>query len=584
MIITGKVWKYGDDVNTDVIYPGRYTYQLLDEKQIASHALEDLDPSFSTDFMAGDIVVGGKNWGCGSAREQAVKTLKYSGVSAIIAKSFARIYFRNCLNEGLLAITCPEAVEAVTKGETVSIDVENHRVKTDHGTFDFPSYPEYVMELVKAGGIVPFTKKKVNEKNRKRCSLPIGKHEQTVYLPKSSEILLPPQTEVVNDIKAEIRRAINEPIGSKKLSELAKGKHTAAIVINDITRPYPGKEMVEVIADELNRSDIPDENITLVIAYGHHRDNTREELISMLGEKNLNRFRIEHHHATDPNSLITIGRTSMGIDVQINRVFAESDVKITTGCITPHQLAGFSGGRKSILPGISGMDALRKHHSLPIRPDHTSLGWYKDNPFHTQSLEAAKIAGVDFIVNSVDNANRDVVACVAGDVEKAHEEGISICRKVWSVNVRGKGDIVIVSPGGYPRDFDLHQSQKALGCAEVLCKENGTIILCAEMIDGEGRPGKVLLENDTPESVIKAFIETGYTPHALSKAYMIARALKNHRIIVVGSRVSEDKLIKMGFMTGENLQEVLDMEMKKQPNAKIIVAPYASDILPEIVE
>ena len=583
MIITGKVWKYGDDVNTDVIYPGRYTYQLLDEEQIASHALEDLDSEFSRGFISGDIIVGGKNWGCGSAREQAVKTLKYKGVSAIVAKSFARIYFRNCLNEGVLAITCPEAVDAINKGETISIDVDNHNITTPQGIYEFPSYPEYVMELVRAGGIVPLTIKKVQNRKLKQCSLPIGKRKQELQLPDSAQILLPPETEGVSDIKTEIRRAMNNPIGSDKLSVIAKGKHSAAIVINDITRPYPGREMVEVIAEELNKVGISDKNITLVIAYGHHRDNTEEELLSMLGANNLKRFRIEHHHAGDPDTMVTLGQTSMGIDVQINKVFAEADVKITTGCITPHQLAGFSGGRKSILPGISGMNALKKHHSLPIRPDHTSLGWYKDNPFHTQALEAARIAGVDFIVNSVDNANRGVVACVAGDVEKAHEEGIKICRKVWSVKVKDKGDIVIVSPGGYPRDFDLHQSQKALGCAEVLCKEGRTIILCAEMIDGEGRPGKVLLDSNSPDDVIKAFVETGYTPQALSKAYMIARALKHYRIIVIGSKVSKEKLEKMGFETGENLQDVVNEELKTQPRARIIVAPYASDILPEIM-
>ncbi len=163
MNIQGKTWKYGDDVNTDVLYPGRYTYQLLDDAQIASHALEDLDPSFSERVEPGDILVGGWNWGVGSARQQAVKSIKLKGTAAIIAKSFARIYFRNCLNEGLLAIACPAAVDAIEFGDTVQIDMDTSRIRTPKGTFSFEPYPEYLRKLVESGGIIPFTAAKLRE-------------------------------------------------------------------------------------------------------------------------------------------------------------------------------------------------------------------------------------------------------------------------------------------------------------------------------------------------------------------------------------------------------------------------------------
>jgi len=166
MVVKGKAFKYGDDVNTDVIYPGRYTYQILDDAQVASHALEDLDIDFAKNVSKGDIVVGGKNWGCGSAREQAVKTLKFNGVAAIITKGFARIYFRNCLNEGLLAINCPEAVDAINTGDIVSVDVDNCKIIVNEKEFSFPAYPEYVRGLVNEGGIVPFTIKKIKERNK----------------------------------------------------------------------------------------------------------------------------------------------------------------------------------------------------------------------------------------------------------------------------------------------------------------------------------------------------------------------------------------------------------------------------------
>lgn len=161
MSIQGKTWKYGDDVNTDVLYPGHYTYQLLDDAQIASHALEDLDPAFAEQMEPGDILVGGWNWGVGSARQQAVKSIKLKGTAAIIAKSFARIYFRNCLNEGLLAIACPAAVEAIEFGDIVQIDMAASQIHTPKGTFFFEPYPEYMQKLVEAGGIIPYTAAKL---------------------------------------------------------------------------------------------------------------------------------------------------------------------------------------------------------------------------------------------------------------------------------------------------------------------------------------------------------------------------------------------------------------------------------------
>lgn len=414
-------------------------------------------------------------------------------------------------------------------------------------------------------------------------TVPIGDRMEAFSAPNVLGVIQPKPTRGVSDVRGEILRAVGAPIGPKRLEEIAAGKSSAAIVVNDITRPYPGREMVEVLTGLLNRAGIPDSGIRLVMAYGHHRDNTREELLTMFGGEILHRFEIVHHHAEDPGSLEFMGTTSMGIPVEINKVFARSEVKITTGCITPHQLAGFSGGRKSILPGISGMNALKKHHSFPIRPDHTSLDWLEGNPFHHQAVEAARIAGVDFILNSVDNAHREVVSCVAGDLEEAYAQGVRLCRQVWAADVPGKADIVVVSPGGYPRDFDLHQSQKALGCGEMLCKPGGSIILCAEMRDGAGRPGAVLESAASPESVIADFRETGYTPQALSKAYMLARALHGFHIHVAGSTVPEEKLRAMFFSPHQTVEAAVQAALREQgEQASVLVVPYASDVLPII--
>lgn len=155
MRLRGRVWKYGDNVNTDVIFPGKYTYTLTDPVEMARHALEDLDPRFAREVRPGDIIVAGRNWGCGSSREQAVTALKAAGVRAIVAKSFARIYFRNAVNNGLLPVVCPEAVDAIEPGEEIEIDVEACLIRCRAGVFSFPPLSPTVRAILEAGGLLP---------------------------------------------------------------------------------------------------------------------------------------------------------------------------------------------------------------------------------------------------------------------------------------------------------------------------------------------------------------------------------------------------------------------------------------------
>ena len=157
----GRVWKYGDDVNTDVIFPGKYTYTVTDPKEQAKHALEDLDPNFASQAQAGDIIVGGKNWGNGSSREQAATCLKYCGVTAIIAKSFARIHFRNLVNNGVVPIVCAPAVDAIQKDETIEIDLDAHTIRCATSSFDFPPLSPTLFTIVETGGLIQMLRRKL---------------------------------------------------------------------------------------------------------------------------------------------------------------------------------------------------------------------------------------------------------------------------------------------------------------------------------------------------------------------------------------------------------------------------------------
>ncbi|HWQ75204.1 MAG TPA: nickel-dependent lactate racemase [Syntrophomonas sp.] len=419
--------------------------------------------------------------------------------------------------------------------------------------------------------------------NYTTVNIPVGDTQIKAAIPNVQAVIGPAHIPGVKDMRAEVRRAIENPIDSPRLRDIAKGKKNAGIIVNDITRPYPGGLLVEEIAYELSQAGFTDDQIFLVVAYGNHRSNTHEELCSMFGEQVVERFRIVHHCATDESKLVTMGRTAGGVEVQINKEFAEAEVKITTGCITPHQLAGYSGGRKSVIPGIAGINSLKAHHSFPIRPKASSMGWLKGNPFHEEALAGAYVAGVDFIVNSVDNPERELVGCVAGELNAAHLKGVELCAKIWTVPVAGKADVVVVSPGGYPRDFDLHQAQKAIGCAEMLCKEGGQIILVAEARDGAGKFGKVLVEAKDPQDIIDKFTKDGYAPDNISKAYMWARAVQHFKIAVACSKISKEELNSMFLEGFDTVEEAIALALQRYgEDAAFLVIPHASDTTPII--
>ena len=157
----GRIWKYGDDINTDVIFPGKYTYSLMEPQEMAGHSLEDLDPEFAKKVRLGDVIVAGKNFGCGSSREQAATCLKYAGIQAVIARSFARIFFRNAINQGLPVILCEEAAEKLQNGDEITLDFSLGRIRSETGEFDFPKLPDSVLGIMEAGGLIKYTRKKI---------------------------------------------------------------------------------------------------------------------------------------------------------------------------------------------------------------------------------------------------------------------------------------------------------------------------------------------------------------------------------------------------------------------------------------
>lgn len=388
----------------------------------------------------------------------------------------------------------------------------------------------------------------------------------------------------VSNEKKEVKKALMSPIESSELKSIVKFKDKeVVIVINDITRPTPTKILINAITNELKEVGIDDNNIQLVVATGSHRPNNKRELEMMIGKENVERFKIENHCCTDENNLKYIGTTKRGMPVYINKTVAEADIKILTGVIVPHHTAGFSGGRKSIIPGVAGFNTLKIHHSLPIRPYNPAMGEIDLNPFHQEALEAAKMVGVDFILNVVQNSRKETVAVVAGDLEAAHKKGVEISRKISEVEIPELADIVVTSPGGYPRDINLYQSQKAVSVAEKVVKEDGVIILVSECRKDIEKSDFLIWMKEalSPEEIIVRFKKEGYSVGS-NKAFMFARAIIKNQIIVVTKNISEEMLNSMFMQKATSLNEAIEKAFKiRGETSKVIFLPNAISVIPK---
>jgi nickel-dependent lactate racemase len=427
------------------------------------------------------------------------------------------------------------------------------------------------------------TEEKVAE-NYRIEKIPYGKKEIEIKIPEKNYLatLMPQYKPGVKDEEEEIRKALENPVGTKRLKEIARGKKDAVIVVNDITRPTASYKFLPSLLQEFKKAGIKNDQILFLVATGTHRDNTQEELEGMLGKEVVQHFKVVNHHCQDEKIMVELGKTKDGIPVVINRFFWEAEVKIVTATIAPHQAAGFSGGRKSVLPGIASLATLKQHHGFNLRSDKPAMGWVEGNKFHENALEAARMAKVDFILNTVQNQHKEITQVVAGDVEKAWLEGVKASREIYEVKVSHSAEIVITSPGGFPKDIDLYQSQKSMAAAELVVKEGGTVILPAECQDGVGARGfyEWMSAASCLQDVIDRFIREGYSIGA-SKAWLFSKCLKRADLILVSKKIDDKTLKEMFTQRADTVEEAVAMALAKHgENAKIILMKNGSDMIP----
>lgn len=279
--------------------------------------------------------------------------------------------------------------------------------------------------------------------------------------------------------------AMASPVGTPRLCELARGKKRVVIIASDHTRPVPSKIIIPPMLREIRQAS-PEADITILIATGCHRETKREELVEKFGERIVSEERIVIHDCADGENLVKVGTLPSGGELYINRLAYEADLLVSEGFIEPHFFAGYSGGRKSVLPGVAARESvLANHCSEFIAHPRARTGVLEGNPIHEDMLWAAKAAGLAFIVNVVINEKKDAIYAVAGDVEMAHAKGCDflsgLCRAKPMM-----ADIVISTNGGYPLDQNIYQAVKGMTAAEATVEKGGVIIMLAKSNDGHG--------------------------------------------------------------------------------------------------
>jgi nickel-dependent lactate racemase len=321
-----------------------------------------------------------------------------------------------------------------------------------------------------------------------RVQLAYGDGELEVPIPSGHavEVLEKQDVPIVDDPDARLREALEHPTGAKSLRELARGRRDAVIVVSDITRPVPNAVLLPPMLDALRAGGLPPEAVTILVATGLHRPNTLAELDVMLGSELARTLRVVQHDARDRDAHRDLGRTRGGIPVSIDRTFLAGDLRIITGLIEPHLMAGYSGGRKAVCPGLAGVDTVRVAHGPAMLEGRIGPGIIAGNPLHEGLLEVQRRVGVDFLVNVALDRRRRIAGIFCGDPETAHAAGMDFVAREALVSLDEPADLVITSGGGSPLDSTFYQSIKGISTASSIVKQGGVILLCAALREGIG--------------------------------------------------------------------------------------------------
>lgn len=424
-----------------------------------------------------------------------------------------------------------------------------------------------------------------------RVTLDYGRSGLDVELPDDRTIgpLAIREAVPLADPMQALEEALRSPIGTPPLAQLAKGKKDACILICDITRPVPNKLILPPVLRTLEKSGIPRDKILILNATGLHRPNEGAEMIEMVGEEIAASYRIENHHGKVRDEHTYLGTTPNGVPAWIDSRYVKADLKITTGLIEPHLMAGYSGGRKVICPGIAALETVKVWHG-PRFLEHPKAdsGIVAGNPVHEENTRIAQMAGCDFIVNVCIDGKRNVTWLGAGDMIKAWERGVEFCENVVKAGVREPLDIVVTSCAGYPLDTTWYQAVKGLTGALPIVKKGGTIVMAASLAEGLGGPEFQRLLSTS--NYVQRFQPGGKRlPTAETcemdewQLVMMAKVLDRCKVKVVSDGLPAETLKKCLVETAPTVELAVAASLTEYgPNARVAVIPKGPYVLPYV--
>jgi len=388
------------------------------------------------------------------------------------------------------------------------------------------------------------------------------------------------------DPRASLRAVLEKPNGTPPLAEIAKGRKNACIVICDITRPVPNELILRPVLEILEAAGIPRDKITILVATGLHRPNEGEELVEMVGEFIAKNYRIENHHGQELGEHTYLGDSPRGVPIWIDSRYVNADLKITTGLIEPHLMAGFSGGRKLICPGIAALETVKVWHG-PDFLEHpkADCGILEGNPVHEENTWIGRKTGCDFIVNVVIDSDRRALKFVAGDMVEAFHEGVDFVRGVVRDTVQEPVDIVVTSCAGYPLDTTFYQAVKGLTGALPIVKQGGTIILCASLTEGIGSPQfqQLFQENESLEIFVERILGKDYFVMDQWQLEELAKVRRKAKVKIVSSGLSADTLNGLFVEAAPTVESAVAASLAEYgPTAKIAVIPKGPYVLAQV--
>ncbi len=382
-----------------------------------------------------------------------------------------------------------------------------------------------------------------------------------------------------------LRERIRNPIGTPPLREMARGAKRVLIATDDNTRHTPLHRVLPFILEELAEADVPDACVRILIGLGTHRAMTEEEIQRKFGHHLASRFQILNHEWDNPAALTSLGRSKLGFDVQMNKEVLKSDFLISVGSIIPHATAGFSGGAKSVMPGVCGEATIEATHWSALDYEMSEILGNFHNKVRKACVRIARQAGVRFIVNTVMIDDERIYDAVAGDVECAHKTGCDRCLELYGVPVDGTADVVVVE--AYPSDIDLRQAIKAVCAADVVCRDNGIIVLASDCREGVSPqfPNFERYGFREPDSLYRAVEAGEFREKLLAYTLIAVGRIISKRVkgILVSPHVHQEEANRMGFGWSASIQAAVDNALEATgPESKVMVLRQAGQIMPLI--